>query len=57
MAISAGIEGTFRLGDVFSKAFRVFGRHIIAVFLLAVLANLPAYLVRLAHVQFAPPGP
>lgn len=55
MAISAGVEGTFRLGDVFSKAFRVFGRHIIAFFFLAVLANLPAYLVRLAIVQLATP--
>ena len=57
MAISASVEGTFRLGDVFSKAFRVFGRHIIAFFLLAVLANLPAYLVRLAVLQLARPSP
>jgi hypothetical protein len=56
MAISAGVEGTFRLGDVFSKAFSVFGRHIIAFFLIAALANLPAYLVRLAIVQFATPS-
>jgi hypothetical protein len=59
MTIAAGVEGTFRLGDVFGKAFRVFGRHIIAFFLLAVLANLPAYLVRLGVVQLAataPPG-
>jgi hypothetical protein len=32
MAMSAGVEGTFRLGDVFSKAFRVFGRHVVAFF-------------------------
>jgi hypothetical protein len=57
MAISVGVEGTFRLGDVFSKAFRVFGRHIIAFFLIAVLANLPAYLVRLAVLRLATPGP
>jgi len=56
MAISASVEGTFRLGDVFSKAFRVFGRHIVAFFLIAVLANLPAYLVRLAIVQLATPS-
>jgi len=55
MAITVSVEGTFRLGDVFSKAFRVFGRHIVAFFLLAVLANLPAYLVRLAIVQLAAP--
>jgi hypothetical protein len=57
MAMSAGVEGTFRLGDVFSKAFRVFGRHIVAFFLIAVLANLPAYLVRLAIVQLATQRP
>ena len=56
MAISAGVEGTFRLGDVFSKAFSVFGRHIVAFFLPAVLANLPAYVVRLAVAQLAAPG-
>jgi hypothetical protein len=55
MAMSVGVEGTFRLGDVFSKAFSVFGRHIIAFFLIAALANLPAYLVRLAIVQLATP--
>ena len=57
MTITAGVEGTFRLGDVFSKAIRVFGRHIIAFFLLAVLANLPAYLVRLGVVQLATATP
>jgi hypothetical protein len=56
MAMSVGVEGAFRLGDVFSKAFRVFGRHIVAFFLIAVLANLPAYLVRLAIVQLATPS-
>ena len=57
MIMAAGTEGTFRLGDVFSKAFRVFGRHIVGFFLLAVLANLPAYLVRLAVLQLARPSP
>jgi hypothetical protein len=55
--MSAGVEGTFRLGDVFSKAFRVFGRHVVAFFLLAVLANLPAYLVRLAVLRLETPSP
>jgi hypothetical protein len=57
MAISAGVEGTFRLGDVFSKAFSVFSRHIIAFFLVAVLANLPAYIVGAAVAQLAAPRP
>ena len=46
MAISAGVEGTFRLGDVFSKPFSVFGRHIIAFFLVAFSAiSLPTWCV------------
>jgi uncharacterized membrane protein len=57
MAISAAVEGTFRLGDVFSKAFHVFGRHIVAFFFIAVLANLPAYSVRFIVAQLATPNP
>jgi hypothetical protein len=48
MAISTGVEGTFRLGDVFSKSFRVFGRNVVAFFLLAALANIPAFVLGLA---------
>jgi hypothetical protein len=44
MAISTGVEGTFRLGDVFSKSFAVYGRHIVAFIVLTVLANIPNYM-------------
>jgi hypothetical protein len=43
MAMSDGVAGTFRLGDVFSKTFGLFGRHFGAFFLLAVIANIPYY--------------
>jgi hypothetical protein len=52
MAISTGVEGTFRLGDVFSKSFSVFGRHFVVFVILAVIANVPYYLFGL----FAAPG-
>jgi hypothetical protein len=48
MANSASVEGTFRLGDVFSKSFGVFGRHVVAFFLLALLANIPPLVLALA---------
>jgi len=41
MAISTGVEGTFRLGDVFGKSFAVYGRHVVAFIILTVIANLP----------------
>jgi hypothetical protein len=52
MAISTSVEGTFRLGDVFSKSFSVFGRHFVVFVILAVIANVPYYLFGL----FAAPG-
>src|SRR5258708_3993683 len=44
MTMSLGVEGPFRLGDVFSKSFSVFGRHFVAFVILAVIANVPYYL-------------
>jgi hypothetical protein len=52
MAISASVEGTFRLGDVFNKSFSVFGRHFVVFVILAAIANVPYYLFGL----FAAPG-
>jgi hypothetical protein len=48
MAISAEVEGSFRLGDVFSKSFGVFGRHIVTFLLLSLLARIPAFVLALA---------
>jgi uncharacterized membrane protein len=45
MAMSLEVERTFRLGDVFSKSFSVFGRHVIAFVLLAILSNIPAFVM------------
>lgn len=45
MTISTGVEGTFRLGDVFSKSFSVFGRNVVAFFLLAAVANIPVFVM------------
>jgi hypothetical protein len=50
---STGRKGTYGLSDVFSKAFSVFGRHIVEFFLLAVLTNLPAYVARFDVAQLA----
>jgi hypothetical protein len=52
MAISAEIEGTFRLGDVFSKSFGVFGRHLVTFLLLSLLASIPSLVL-----AFAAPTP
>jgi hypothetical protein len=56
MAMSHGTEGTFRLGDVFSKSFGMFGRHFVAFFLLTVIANIPTYVFQWAIVS-PPPTP
>jgi hypothetical protein len=42
--LSYGTEGGFRLGDVFSKSFAVYGRHFIAFIVLTVVANIPSYM-------------
>jgi hypothetical protein len=55
MAMSLEVERTFRLGDVFSKAFGVFGRNFIAFFILTVIANIPRYVFELGFAQ-APTG-
>jgi tryptophan-rich sensory protein len=44
LAASRGTQGTFRLGDVFSKSFAVYGRHFTAFIVLTVFANIPNYL-------------
>jgi hypothetical protein len=44
MAMSHSVEGSFRLGDVFSKSFGVFGRHFLAFFVLTLIAYVPSYL-------------
>jgi hypothetical protein len=51
MAMSHGIEGTFRLGDVFSKSFGMFGRHFVAFFTLTVIANIPNYVFQWAYMS------
>jgi len=51
MAISTGVEGTFRLGDAFSKSFSAFGRHFMTFFLLTVIANIPNYVFQWASVS------
>jgi hypothetical protein len=56
MAMSHGVEGTFRLGDVFSKSFSMFGRHFVVFFLLTVIANIPNYVFQWALVS-PPPAP
>jgi hypothetical protein len=43
MAMSHSVEGSFRLGDVFSKSFGVFGRHFLAFFVLTLIAYVPSY--------------
>jgi len=43
MAMSHGTEGTFRLGDVFSKSFGMFGRHFLVFLLITVIAHIPTY--------------
>ena len=56
MAMSHGVEGTFRLGDVFSKSFGMFGRHFVAFVLLTGIANIPNYVFQWAFVS-PPPTP
>jgi hypothetical protein len=47
-----GVEGTIRLGDVFGKSFRLYGRHFVAFSSLAALAISPFYLAALATLSF-----
>ena len=42
MAISVGMEETFRLGEVFSKSFNAFGRHVVAFLMLSAIAHIPS---------------
>jgi hypothetical protein len=57
MAMSHGTEGTFRLGDVFSKSFGMFGRHFVAFFLLTVIANIPNYVFQWGFAPTTPAAP
>jgi len=44
MAVSAQGRGDFRVGDVFSKSFEIFGRHFFAFLILALLSNILVFL-------------
>lgn len=44
MEISIGMQKTVRLGAVFSKSFRAFGRRAIIFIIISAIAHLPGYL-------------
>jgi hypothetical protein len=44
MAVSGQGRGDFRVGDVFSKSFEIFGRHVFAFLILALLSNILVFL-------------
>jgi hypothetical protein len=50
MAGEPGVEGAFRLGDVFAKSFSVFGRHPAAFIAIAAIILAPFYLMQLPAV-------
>ena len=41
--VALGAEGTVRLGGVFGKSFRLFGRHFVAFSFLAAIAISPSF--------------
>jgi hypothetical protein len=43
-SLSYGTQGVFRLGDVFSKSFAVYGKHFVAFIVFTVVANIPNYM-------------
>jgi hypothetical protein len=52
-----GIEGTFRLREVFSKSFNAFGRHVVAFIILSAIGHIPfllLYLWPFTVVRYAP---
>jgi hypothetical protein len=56
-AISMGIERTFRLREVFSKSFNVFGRHVVAFIILSAIGHIPflfLYLWPFTVARYAP---
>ena len=51
MAVSAQGGSDFRIGDVFSKAFEIFGRNFLAFVVLALLSNILTFLYLFGLVQ------
>lgn len=51
VAVSGRGAGDFRVGDVFSRAFEIFGRHFAAFVVLALLSNIPVFLYLFGLIQ------